>query len=78
MTVCMQATATQQAEMKKIKAMQDKLGAELTALSKKMNELQVSKADGGAQCQVIIFAPTSCSCLLLLAFHVLYKATSVC
>lgn len=61
----MQAAAAQQAEMKKIKALQDKLAAELTALSQKMNELQVSKAGSSAQGQVIHVALTSWLCLLL-------------
>ena len=48
----MQATAAQQAEMKKIKGLQEKLGAELTSLSQKMTNLQTVKLDGGAEGQV--------------------------
>lgn len=48
----MQATAAQQAEMKKIKGLQEKLGAELSSLSQKMTELQTVKLDGGAEGQV--------------------------
>ena len=47
-----QATAAQQGEMKKIKALQDKLGAELSALSQKMHNLQRDKSPGNAQSQV--------------------------
>ena len=50
--IWMQATAAQQAEMKKIKDLQDKLGAELTSLSQKMTNLQTSKLNGGAEGQV--------------------------
>jgi hypothetical protein len=36
-----QATPTQQAEMKKVKGLQEKLGTELTSLSQRMADLQV-------------------------------------
>lgn len=48
----MQATAAQQAEMKKIKGLQEKLSAELTSLAQKMTNLQTAKLDGGAEGQV--------------------------
>lgn len=48
----MQATAAQQAEMKKIKDLHEKLGAELTTLSQKMTHLQTVKLDGEAEGQV--------------------------
>ena len=42
-----QATVAQQAEMKKIKSLQDKLGAELVSLSQRMADLQATYLDGG-------------------------------
>ena len=38
--------------MKKIQGLQEKLGAELAALSQKMTNLQTTKPDGGAVGQV--------------------------
>lgn len=48
----LQATAAQQAEMKKIQGLQEKLGAELVSLSQKMTNLQTIKLDGGVAGQV--------------------------
>lgn len=57
-----QATPTQQAEMKKVKGLQEKLGTELTSLSQRMADLQVQgqkyEAVDGAKNQV---NKTSCS-----------------
>ena len=51
-----QATPTQQAEMKKVKGLQEKLGTELTSLSQRMADLQVQgqkyEAVDGAKNQV--------------------------
>lgn len=47
-----QATAAQQAEMKKINGLQEKLGAELAVLSQKMSSLQTSNLGDEAQGQV--------------------------
>ncbi len=62
-----QATPTQQAEMKKVKGLQEKLGTELTSLSQRMADLQVQgqkyEAVDGARNQVKTApcSPSSCS-----------------
>ena len=62
-----QATSTQQAEMKKVKGLQEKLGTELTKLSQRMADLQVQgqkyEAVDGAKNQVnkASRSPNSCS-----------------
>ena len=59
----MQASPAQQAEMKKIRALHDKLGAELNSLSQKMSSMQAGRpeAAAGAQSQV--------SCAFLHTMH---------
>lgn len=54
-----QATAVQQAEMKKVKSLQDKLAAELVSLSQRMIDVQTSKLDSG-QVRAAVITFTIC------------------
>ena len=55
-----QATVAQQAEMKKVKLLQEKLGAELVSLSQRMANLQTSNTGGDQVGQLMLCYPSAC------------------